>query len=195
MDSRSITILDGVEKRSFTPYKYQPLQTPSAIRLIKLQSLETASVTVNGHQVPAYKIIDVDLDNKPTYTALSYAWGTAPERVPFFFTGDTYLEVTASLGSALSCLCPESSTPYLWVDQLCIDQSNESERSIQVNMMARIYEQSDETLVWLGEGDQDSSLFRFGSSDFNYRFGYLVESGRPECTFAGRNPSVLSGRS
>ncbi|KAF2756255.1 hypothetical protein EJ05DRAFT_488040 [Pseudovirgaria hyperparasitica] len=40
---------------------------------------------------------------------------------------------------------------YLWIDQLCIDQGNVSERSQQVEMMEHIYSQASEILIWLGE--------------------------------------------
>jgi hypothetical protein len=40
---------------------------------------------------------------------------------------------------------------YLWIDQLCIDQSNILERNHQVGLMASIYSQSRSVLIWLGK--------------------------------------------
>jgi hypothetical protein len=39
---------------------------------------------------------------------------------------------------------------YFWIDQLCIQQSDSSERNHQVMMMGEIYQKSKEVLVWLG---------------------------------------------
>jgi hypothetical protein len=40
---------------------------------------------------------------------------------------------------------------YFWIDALCIDQDNTSERSHQVQLMGEIYSQADWVLVWLGD--------------------------------------------
>lgn len=44
-----------------------------------------------------------------------------------------------------------SRIPLLWVDSLCIDQGNVSERNHQVRLMSQIYSQASFVLVWLGE--------------------------------------------
>lgn len=41
-----------------------------------------------------------------------------------------------------------------WIDALCIDQDDLSERSIQVTLMGAIYSQAQRTFIWLGEGDK-----------------------------------------
>lgn len=46
----------------------------------------------------------------------------------------------------------------LWVDTLCINQTDLQERSHQVNMMGKIYSKADRVLIWLGEESQDSYL-------------------------------------
>ena len=40
-------------------------------------------------------------------------------------------------------------TLYLWIDQLCIDQHNTSERNHQVNMMSQVYAKAASIVVWL----------------------------------------------
>jgi len=39
---------------------------------------------------------------------------------------------------------------YFWIDALCIDQSNNQERGIQVQIMSKVYARSVAVLVWLG---------------------------------------------
>jgi hypothetical protein len=46
----------------------------------------------------------------------------------------------------------------LWVDALCINQSDTAERTSQVRMMREIYEKAECVVVWLGEGDETDSL-------------------------------------
>ena len=43
---------------------------------------------------------------------------------------------------------------FLWVDAICIDQSNITERSQQVPLMRKLYEQAQKVYVWLGEPEK-----------------------------------------
>jgi hypothetical protein len=52
----------------------------------------------------------------------------------------------------------------LWVDAICIDQTDASEKSYQVGLMARIYMQAHQVIVWLGDGDRES-YFTLESSE------------------------------
>jgi hypothetical protein len=45
--------------------------------------------------------------------------------------------------------------PSFWIDAICIDQSNLSERNHQVRQMGRIYRRAQQVLIWLGELDED----------------------------------------
>jgi hypothetical protein len=45
---------------------------------------------------------------------------------------------------------------YLWIDALCINQSDKNEKSHQVNLMSQIYEKASRVFVWLG-GDDEST--------------------------------------
>jgi hypothetical protein len=52
---------------------------------------------------------------------------------------------------------PEHSTAQLlWIDAVCIDQTNIAERNAQVAMMAKIYGSGSGMIIWLGE-DHESS--------------------------------------
>jgi hypothetical protein len=50
---------------------------------------------------------------------------------------------------------------YIWVDALCINQSDLEERSAQVSLMPRIYRNASTTVIWLG-GDEETSLDSVG---------------------------------
>ncbi|KAI1377809.1 HET-domain-containing protein [Hypoxylon crocopeplum] len=47
---------------------------------------------------------------------------------------------------------------YWWVDALCIDQNNISERNAQVTQMRRIFSQAHFIVIWLGPAADDSDL-------------------------------------
>ena len=58
---------------------------------------------------------------------------------------------------------------WVWLDALCINQTDVEERATQVKMMRRIYEQAATVKIWLGKGDR-ISLSSVGSSHIG-RYG------------------------
>ncbi|ENH72736.1 Heterokaryon incompatibility protein 6, OR allele [Fusarium oxysporum f. sp. cubense race 1] len=60
------------------------------------------------------------------------------------------LSITESLHEALWHLRKPDEDRMLWVDALCIDQTNIKERGHQVNRMGEIYKKADKVVVWLG---------------------------------------------
>jgi hypothetical protein len=87
---------------------------------------------------------------KTNYEALSYCWGQ-----PIFdrsiLCNSVDYPITQGLYQALQRLRLQDKVRYLWVDQLCINQHNLSERSVQVQKMLLIYQTVRRVLVWLGE--------------------------------------------
>ncbi|KAK8103243.1 HET-domain-containing protein [Apiospora sp. TS-2023a] len=83
------------------------------------------------------------------YEALSYTWGDATDKVPIS-VNDGPVSVTKNLEVALRHLRRESETRTLWVDALCINQSDVSEVSTHVQRMWAIYEHAGRALVFLG---------------------------------------------
>jgi hypothetical protein len=88
--------------------------------------------------------------NKHTYTALSYAWGSGPDDKIVKIDGLDF-SVTSNLESALRNICFVKGDGFLWIDAICINQSDIPEKNGQVTMMAEIYATASLTLVWLGE--------------------------------------------
>ena len=68
------------------------------------------------------------------------------------------LQIRASLGEALQELTTRGNPIRLWVDQICINQNNETEKEQQVQLMSRIYVQALRVIGWLGGHDDDSQL-------------------------------------
>jgi hypothetical protein len=88
-------------------------------------------------------------DTNPKYRALSYTWGSPKRSRAIIINGQSLL-VTESVEIALRRLQRKEESVNLWVDQLCINQDDDDEKSVQVSMMGAIYAKSTETVVWLG---------------------------------------------
>lgn len=75
--------------------------------------------------------------------------------------------------------------PRLWIDAICINQSDADEKSQQVRMMTEIYARASLTFVWVGEEDvmidrHAISLLDKDNEIFRYRDPYIVVTkGRP----------------
>ncbi|KAL7932889.1 heterokaryon incompatibility protein domain-containing protein [Trichoderma chlorosporum] len=103
------------------------------------------------------ELSNVSLADKPTYEALSYCWGDVTKRMPVICNRNQF-HVTENLDSALRHLRLETEERTLWVDAICIDQTNIFERSFQVSLMQRIYRLAERVVVWLGDGEAGSNL-------------------------------------
>lgn len=86
------------------------------------------------------------------YEALSYVWGDPTVTKEIVLQGSPF-RITTNLESALQHLRFADTARCLWVDAICIDQTNLKERSEQVQMMAEIYYGATRVLAWLGEAD------------------------------------------
>lgn len=102
-----------------------------------------------------------DLGNMPPYIALSYTWNQGRQRRHIECDG-LDLEVGDNLWQFLfefrkresirQYQSGQSDTNvfHLWVDAVCIDQSNVQERNDQVAQMRDIYSSAESVIVWLG---------------------------------------------
>ncbi|KAM5354744.1 hypothetical protein ACJ41O_001391 [Fusarium nematophilum] len=101
------------------------------------------------------------------FEALSYVWGSSehPEETlvdsPSQPQGFATLPISRNLAIALRHLRSENAARTLWVDAVCINQSDLAEREAQVLRMADIYSQASRVVAWLGpEADNSSEAFR-----------------------------------
>ena len=103
--------------------------------------LERYYVSRHDHEVP---------NHWPQYKAISYAWGKPIFNCTLQLDGGT-LDITEPLHGALRRFRDAHEEVTLWADAICIDQANVEEKNVQVLMMAHIFLQAQEVLVWLGE--------------------------------------------
>ncbi|KAJ4305990.1 hypothetical protein N0V88_000781 [Collariella sp. IMI 366227] len=91
------------------------------------------------------------------YDALSYSWGQGPRNKVLNLDG-TVFAISTTLHAALRALRSPTEYTYIWVDQICINQDDAAEKSVQVAGMLKIYLKAATVHVWLGEATEHSDL-------------------------------------
>lgn len=99
----------------------------------------------------------VSLSDAPQYEAVSYVWGDPDVQLPIKVSGIERV-VTKNLYGALQRLRRPNEKRTLWVDQLCINQWDVSEKAAQVRLMRHIYSQCTRCLLWWGDIQADISF-------------------------------------
>ena len=157
-------------------YRYNRLQK-NEIRLVRLLPGQLTEPILVELYSQALRGIE-----SPKYEALSYAWGSR-ENPELIQIKDGYrsfgqrlwnrrkgskrktsykLSVTRNLEGALRHLRRTKSARILWIDAICIDQSNMEERSAEVLRMGDIYHYTERVVIWLGiSGPNTSGAWKF----------------------------------
>ena len=148
-------------------YHHSPLLQPdSSIRLLQLLPRREDPKNLRC------KIFECALRNsdKATrpYEALSYVWGSEHKPQSIIVVNEQKktqndnqednqkLAVTQNLYEMLSQLEDDDIPRTIWVDAVCIDQSNTQEKELQIPLMAEIYAKASRVIVWLGGARDDS---------------------------------------
>ena len=147
----------AMERIGVSKYLYERLQQARGIRLLQLATRHYHSDPLTGTLL----VRDLD-DTGPEYTSVSYSWGRNSD-------GDAslsrsirldghMLSITENLYDLLVQLSEPGAgeTQPLWIDAVCIDQSNVAERGNQVSMMAAIYQNASDLLIWFGHGNSEA---------------------------------------
>lgn len=135
---------------------YGTLQTDEKveIRLVTLEGIDKGGEVI-------CRLDTVRLSDALEYRALSYCWGDASNPSTILCNGHR-LAVTPNLVSALRCLFSKGKAGNLsltfWIDSICINQTNDEEKRVQVMLMGDIYRQALQVLVWLGPASDSSGL-------------------------------------
>ncbi|RMJ04946.1 hypothetical protein CDV36_014380 [Fusarium kuroshium] len=99
------------------------------------------------------------LNDDLEFTALSYTWGDADDTLPITVNGCPF-QATRNLVAALRQLQEDDKTVTLWIDAICIQQSNNAEKSWQIQLMKDIFEKATTTMVWLGEDPESAAIMQ-----------------------------------
>ncbi|CAO2649303.1 Nn.00g066880.m01.CDS01 [Neocucurbitaria sp. VM-36] len=130
------------------PSKIRGAASGTEIRLLTLLPTSMGeSMFCNMHRIT--------LQDKPKFVALSYAWGVNEQTHRISVRGYE-IPVTENLYQALMHLRKPDKSVVIWVDAVCIDQSNIPERNYQVSQMSKIYSAAEEVVAWLGSSTLES---------------------------------------
>lgn len=126
-----------------------PLQSHQ-IRLLRLDASTHPNDPVHG----SFEVYSHD--DCPEYETVSYTWtnedGTSVPWKPVYIGYHWDVKIVArNCWAALCYLRPRHSTRLVWIDILCINQSDTGERGSQVARMGKIYSRCMRAIVWLGD--------------------------------------------
>lgn len=134
-------------------FEYPKLKSASTeIRLLELQPSDILDSPIHA----VYHVTNLE-SAAQSYETLSYAWGDLKaDEQKTIYVNSVPVSVSSGLFSAMHRLrLPtsgrESYIRRLWIDQLCINQSNLQEKMQQVSMMGKIYSQCSSCNIWLGD--------------------------------------------
>lgn len=141
--------------RLISVFEKYPL-SENEIRVLLLEPAADVQAPIHG----SLEVTSIRISSR--YEALSYTWGAPVRRVTLpdesiRLCGNA-TAVRGNLFDALKRLRFHRRQRRIWVDALCVNQSDHAERSQQVSMMARIYRQATRVQVWLGEDHGDADL-------------------------------------
>lgn len=89
------------------------------------------------------------------YDALSYSWGIG-ESAKIIICNGFEFPITENLFEALRALRhSQEQFRYLWVDAICINQSDDNEKGEQVWNMLEIYQKATRVIAWLSAAQED----------------------------------------
>ncbi|KAK8139489.1 hypothetical protein PG984_002869 [Apiospora sp. TS-2023a] len=131
----------------FNSQIYEALTLPEeqSFRLITIQPghrLEPLSCTLQ-----VARLLDDD-EHAPEYEAISYVWGSDPPSVRITVNGQSFL-VSRSLHRNMVRLRGSEKPRTVWIDAICINQSDLEERARQVRCMTQIYSFARQVVVLL----------------------------------------------
>jgi hypothetical protein len=157
-DPLSSTVSSSFPKPSvYTPFNYSyndnSLEHGLGIRLVVLLPGDYAD--------PLHCFIhEVSLSENPQYEAVSYTWATEDgddARSARVYCDSAIIPVTENCEAVLRRLRLSSMARSLWIDSICINQSNIKERNHQVGVMDKIYKSASAVQICIQDPKREYS--------------------------------------
>lgn len=125
---------------------YNALPTEGHTRLLRVSCVHLER---SRHYI--CELVPVVIDSpKIPYISISYTWGdTAPVRQ--IHIGSHSVGISRSVAAVLDSLFDDGDMMHLWIDAICINQSDMEEKAGQVRLMRDIYAHAYAVVVSLGE--------------------------------------------
>lgn len=129
--------------KSQTPHTYQYTNSLTYGKIVRVLHILPGS---------GRERIECHLEERDLYhgidEALSYVWGTGHDS-KCIWIDDQPFQITRNLHEILLSLRLQSTPRTLWIDAICINQSDLDEKSHQVRLMGKIYSNAKMVSIWL----------------------------------------------
>ncbi|CZR54135.1 uncharacterized protein PAC_04018 [Phialocephala subalpina] len=147
------SLLRKLKQYRLTPFEYTALNA-GEIRLLRLRPSSVGT--------PSGSLITINLQDSEdagliSYEALSYVWGVEPPDRFITLDNGRCLMIKPNLEAALKVLSKGKTDRLLWIDSICINQGDLDERSNQVRLMRKIYQQAQRVVIWVGAGKNSAT--------------------------------------
>ena len=142
------------------PFEHAPLDEPLQIRLVKVYAKTSIDHQVREAVDPREAIQNpiwcqfktVSLDNlSHSYNAISYSCGDPKKTGKVLCGANRYIGLTSSAMLLLHAIAATNVPSYLWIDALCIGQSNHGEKSRQTRLTQDIFASAKKVIACLGK--------------------------------------------
>lgn len=160
-NSQAARYQNGRQRRPVVDaFRPVPLDLDNAqIRLLKVVGKSTSGYI--ECILETFSFEPKDSNTAIPYRALSYTWGSKTPQYDIIIN-DKLFRVRKNLYKFLQVVAQDRSACdyYYWIDQICIDQTDVSERNHIVSQMPDIYSMATEVIAWLGEaaGGSDRAM-------------------------------------
>lgn len=121
------------------------------------KQIRLATLHPGSNDEPIFCTLEThDLDDAPSYMGVSYCWGDQNDNAVIKLQGNDW-QVPTNLYTALKRIRREDEPRLLWIDAICINQADTTEKNHQIPLMGKIYESASLVIAWLGDCDEDLS--------------------------------------
>ena len=150
----------------------------TSLRHNEFRVLEVYAGSWNDHI--SCKLHRTSFPSPALYEAISYRWGGATTTIQCGDKKD--FQITENLDTLIRRLRHAKHSRVIWVDAICINQTNNDEKSQQVELMFQIYRHAISVIIWLGK-EADSSdvvmdeMSKLNSNDMIKEWLGALESG------------------
>lgn len=145
-------------------FQYSPLPPVGWIRLLVIEPASRPAKPLR------MRLETCEITNELDYEALSYTWGNGFDCWPIRIHGKQMM-IRRNLLMALTALRRSDVPLPIWVDAICINQNDITERNHQVWQIKDIYSKARLVNVWLGDTDVDAVVGLDLGMDFIREFG------------------------
>jgi len=146
------------------PYSYETRAIYRQLEHTSQQVRLLQSIQSGDDDELHFELVVVRLDTAPPFRAISYTWGDSTQTRRITLNGSPAV-VSNNAWYALWQAQTRSPNSLLWIDSLCINQSDLAEKSAQVQIMGDIFARADVVYACVGPHADSSELIITTSLD------------------------------